>query len=154
MRISIRRAARTACTVVTATAALLGVAAAAAPGASAVAGDPYTCDTYTVSFAASHSASMKISAWIPYSNGIYSKDCTLRMNDQGGGVKALQRSLRHCYQQQIADDGFFGPATFAALKNAQSRLAGVAADGKYEFYTARAIKFPYFTPTGAFYSCR
>ncbi|NYV72790.1 peptidoglycan-binding protein [Streptomyces sp. UH6] len=97
---------------------------------------------------------MQVSAWIPYSNGIYSTECTLRMNDQGGGVRALQRSLKYCYQQNIAVDGNFGPATFTALKNAQSKLAGVASDGVYGYYTGRAIKFPYFTPTGAFYTCR
>ncbi|WP_246212198.1 peptidoglycan-binding domain-containing protein [Streptomyces abyssomicinicus] len=154
MHLSIRRAIRTAGTVVAATVALLGAAATAAPGASAAAGDPYTCDTYEARFMASHSATMKVSAWIPYSFGIYSTECTLRQNDQGSGVRALQRSLKYCYQQNIAVDGSFGPATFIALKNAQSKLAGVDSDGVYGYYTGRAIKFPYFTPTGAFYTCR
>ncbi|MFD7702816.1 peptidoglycan-binding protein [Streptomyces caelestis] len=153
MHISIRRAIRTAGTVVTATVALLGAAATAAPGASAAVGDPYTCDTLAIASTASHSQSMDVQAWIPYSNTLGSQ-CTLRMNDQGGGVRALQRSLRYCYQQNIAVDGSFGPATFTALKNAQAKIGGLAVDGVYGYYTGRAIKFPYFTPTGAFYMCR
>lgn len=152
MLISTRRALRNAAAVVTATAALFTGAAIVAPGASALPGDPYTCDTWIGVFSASHSATMRVSADIPYSNGIYSKQCTLVKNDRGGGVTALQKSLKHCYKQNIAIDGSFGPATFTALKNAQ-KSHGLSADGAYGYYTSRTLKFPYFTPTGAFYNC-
>ncbi|NEC24251.1 peptidoglycan-binding domain-containing protein [Streptomyces parvus] len=152
MLTSTRRAIRNAGTVVTVMAALLTAAATAAPGAAALPGDPYTCDTWSVSFAPSHSQNMRVSAKIPYSNGIYSEQCTLVKNDRGSGVTALQLSLKNCYRQAIAVDGSFGPATFTALKNAQRSL-GLSVDGAYGYYTSRAMKFPYFTPTGAFYNC-
>jgi hypothetical protein len=48
----------------------------------------------------------------------------------GWGVVALQQSLKNCYGQSIVVDGDFGPATKAALRNAQ-RIHRIPDDGQY-----------------------
>jgi peptidoglycan hydrolase-like protein with peptidoglycan-binding domain len=46
------------------------------------------------------------------------------------GVGVLQETLKRCYGQSIEPDGYFGPATSAALKNAQ-RIHSIPEDGAY-----------------------
>ncbi|MGX2993202.1 peptidoglycan-binding domain-containing protein [Streptomyces sp. JNUCC 64] len=67
--------------------------------------------------------------------------CVLRQGATGGGVEALQTTLHYCYgATNLAVDGQFGPATAAALKNAQ-RIANVTADGVYGPNTRDALRW-------------
>jgi peptidoglycan hydrolase-like protein with peptidoglycan-binding domain len=61
-------------------------------------------------------------------------------NNMSGGVWALQRALVHCYQQNIAIDGEFGPLTQAALRRAQERM-GADPDGGYGPQTRNLMLF-------------
>jgi peptidoglycan hydrolase-like protein with peptidoglycan-binding domain len=52
----------------------------------------------------------------------------------------LQITLRNCYNQDIAADGYFGGATSRALANAQA-AAGAGADGLYGPESRRKLKW-------------
>ena len=66
-----------------------------------------------------------------------STTCWMARGSSSAGVSALQKTLIECYDQRIAVDGSFGPATQQALKNAQAatnRSAGrtvITVDGSY-----------------------
>lgn len=71
-------------------------------------------------------------------------NCYLRNGDYDNwGVVALQNMLIKCYGQSIARDGDFGPATEAALKNAQ-RIMGLDDDGIYGWDTYRGVMWPFY----------
>ncbi|MFE6475663.1 peptidoglycan-binding domain-containing protein [Streptomyces rochei] len=74
--------------------------------------------------------------------------CVLSTGNQGNGVRALQESLRGCYQRNIAIDGVFGPATREALLQVQ-RTVGAATDGVYGPETRRKMKW--LTASGCVY---
>ncbi|NEC07489.1 peptidoglycan-binding domain-containing protein [Streptomyces sp. SID7909] len=149
MRNTALRTLSTTATVIAATAALLGTVA---PSASAATGDPYFCNATYRYFNSANAQHIPTYADAPYSYGFYTTECKLRKGDKGSGVKALQRSLKKCYKQNIAIDGSFGPATFTALKNAQKKL-GLTADGVYGYNTSRAMNWPYFAPGGVLFAC-
>lgn len=70
-----------------------------------------------------------------------SLNCYMHQYKQSGsGVLRLQQALTFCYGQNIAWDGIFGPATAAALANAQ-RAEGITADGKYGPQTRDALRW-------------
>jgi peptidoglycan hydrolase-like protein with peptidoglycan-binding domain len=70
------------------------------------------------------------------------RDCTMRRGYMNNwGVVVLQRALQRCYGQRIAIDGDFGPATAAALRNAQ-RLHHLAVDSVYGPRTRLAMHWP------------
>jgi murein L,D-transpeptidase YcbB/YkuD len=67
-------------------------------------------------------------ASIPARSG--SVSCLLSRGNAGSAVKSLQRTLNRCFSAGLAVDGAFGPATEAALKNAQG-VVGTTKDGVY-----------------------
>jgi peptidoglycan hydrolase-like protein with peptidoglycan-binding domain len=68
-------------------------------------------------------------------------NCYMHQYKQSGsGVTRLQHALWFCYGQDIEFDGVFGPATAAALANAQ-RAEGITADGKYGPQTRNALRW-------------
>lgn len=69
--------------------------------------------------------------------------CILGRGDVSAAVSVLQSDLIQCYQARINQDADFGPATMAALKNAQAR-EGVTADGVYGPVTLSALHWPEF----------
>jgi peptidoglycan hydrolase-like protein with peptidoglycan-binding domain len=77
-----------------------------------------------------------------------SRLCWMSLNNESGGVSALQRGLRYCYAQDIAIDGNFGPRTRDALRRVQGRV-GAQQDGVYGPETARKMKFSHITSTSA-----
>jgi len=78
--------------------------------------------------------------------------CVLSQGDNNNwGVVALQNALRECYNQNIALDGDFGPATRQALVNAQTWEVYVygeriAIDGIYGPDTKSAMLWPFYVP--------
>jgi len=73
-----------------------------------------------------------------------SLNCYMHQYKQSGsGVRRLQEALTFCYRQDIAWDGVFGPATAAALANAQ-RAEGIPADGKYGPQTRDSMRWNLF----------
>jgi hypothetical protein len=60
--------------------------------------------------------------------------CTMKIKTQGGGVKALQDAINHCYISLLKDplktDGDWGVKTDAAYKLVQEKI-GVPTDGTY-----------------------
>ncbi|MEU6008604.1 peptidoglycan-binding domain-containing protein [Streptomyces sp. NPDC047453] len=61
-------------------------------------------------------------------------------------VKVVQESLYACYQQNIARDGDFGPATEQAVKNAQTKINQtfgkvLSVDGRFGPITSSYFKF-------------
>lgn len=79
-----------------------------------------------------------------WADNVSSTSCTLREGDNTRAVKRLQATLDACYNQGIAIDGDFGPATRRALENAQTwervvRGRPVATDGVYGPQTRNAL---------------
>lgn len=78
----------------------------------------------------------------------HSRDCMLREGEHGlEAVATLQYALHKCYGQDIARDGDFGPATKAALINAQTwerYVLGekITVDGVYGPKTGAAMRWP------------
>ncbi|GAB4002869.1 hypothetical protein GCM10029992_42420 [Glycomyces albus] len=74
--------------------------------------------------------------------------CHLSPGDHNWGVVALQNTLIECYRQDIALDGRYGPATKAALINAQTweraRGKDIAVDGLYGPQSRKAMEWPYY----------
>jgi peptidoglycan hydrolase-like protein with peptidoglycan-binding domain len=98
----------------------VGVANAAAP-----AGLP-TCqgDTFQSVF-------NDVIADIPTTVNNGSDFCLMSLGSFGSGVHALQDTLNHCYpNNNLTEDGNFGPLTRQALENAQS-AAHITVDGVY-----------------------
>ncbi|MFI6025000.1 peptidoglycan-binding protein [Amycolatopsis magusensis] len=79
-------------------------------------------------------------------------DCTLRQGDSGPGVFVLQDALRRCYNQQIAQDAQYGPATRNAVQNVQN-FHGLVTDGTYGPHTRVAMAWGKYTTGGAFVGC-
>ena len=82
-------------------------------------------------------------AEVPAVQSTGSVACLLGRGDVSGAVSVLQGDLIQCYQSRISQDADFGPATMAALKNAQAR-EGVTADGVYGPVTLSALHWPEF----------
>ena len=76
-----------------------------------------------------------------------SKECILNFGSQGIAVVVLQEAAVHCYNQEIAVDGKFGPATKEAVKNVQRKIneesswANIAVDGAYGPQTRAHMRF-------------
>lgn len=130
-------------------AALIGASVALAPSAAA-ADDPYFCNTYYADTSSDNANHVIETVKIPMSWG-FGYNCKLHQGDHGSGVSALQLTLKKCYGQSIAVDGSFGPATFAALKKAQTKM-GVASDGVYGYNTRMAMKWAHMAGT-TLYKC-
>ncbi|MFF5338342.1 hypothetical protein [Streptomyces sp. NPDC013181] len=62
---------------------------------------------------------------------------------------STRRAIRSVGSVATATAALLGATMFAAPASSAS-----ASGGAYGSYTGRAIKCPYFTPTGAFYTCR
>lgn len=65
--------------------------------------------------------------------------------------------MRISTRRAVRNVGSVATATAAPLGAtmvAASASSASASGGAYGYCTGRAIKFPYFTPTGAFYTCR
>ncbi|MCG3040535.1 peptidoglycan-binding domain-containing protein [Streptomyces fenghuangensis] len=114
------------------TAGLLGVSAAAAPSANA-AGACTTSNTFK--------NAMGYTLYVPtgYPGGI-GTSCVLSRGSSGSAVRALQWTLKKCYDSTIVVDGVFGAHTESVLKRAQSYY-GAAPDGVYGPETYRKILF-------------
>jgi peptidoglycan hydrolase-like protein with peptidoglycan-binding domain len=83
-------------------------------------------------------------AWVPATAG-GDTSCTLYQGlPYNMGVQTLQYSLNTCYAMGLVPDGYFGPATKAALKEVQRRI-GVTDDGVYGVYTRDRLRFEPFT---------
>jgi hypothetical protein len=63
-------------------------------------------------------------------NNTHNDNCDLGVGNDSNAVGWLQFDLNQCYDQSIAQDNIFGPATKEALQDAQAE-AGVAQDGVY-----------------------
>jgi hypothetical protein len=84
-----------------------------------------------------------------WADRLSSTHCNLRQGDATRAVKRLQATLDTCYNQGIAIDGQFGPATRRALENAQTwervvRGRPVATDGVYGPQTRDAMHWSAF----------
>ncbi|MER7587934.1 peptidoglycan-binding domain-containing protein [Micromonospora sp. NPDC127501] len=64
--------------------------------------------------------------------------CGMAQGANSAAVKTLQQTLKYCYNQNIAIDSDFGPATKTALRNAQ-RSEGITADGVYGTQTRNTL---------------
>ena len=74
------------------------------------------------------------------SNGSDNFDCIDGIGNSGPAVKEIQRSLNHCYGQNLTVDAQYGTQTSNAMKVAQRRLGLPASeqDGIYGPITRRA----------------
>lgn len=70
-----------------------------------------------------------------------SNSCFLAQGDVSGAVQSLQEALVGCNGQNIAIDGDFGPATFAAVKAVQKKY-GLTQDGVYGSNTRDKMYWP------------
>jgi murein L,D-transpeptidase YcbB/YkuD len=68
-------------------------------------------------------------------------DCYMGRGAHSSAVGALQYAMNRCYQQGLAVDNDFGPATQAALRRVQGRV-GVKQDGGYGKITRHAMRWP------------
>jgi len=66
-------------------------------------------------------------------------DPTLRENDSGPEVQQLQRALNLALGLSLVEDGDYGPATSAGVRQLQT-TAGIAADGIYGSASAAALR--------------
>jgi peptidoglycan hydrolase-like protein with peptidoglycan-binding domain len=73
----------------------------------------------------------------------------VRRGDCGPGVQQVQQLLRDRWGYTIAADGQFGPATDAAVRDFQTNVMGVAADGLVGPITWVALNSDDFDPSGA-----
>lgn len=123
----------------------VGLTVAAASPASAAAP---LCNTFVNHFAGVYKWSVPV-----YRNAAGNNEpkCVMgaAYNSNGSHVSVLQFTLRNCYGQNIAVDGDFGPATAAALANAQ-RFHGVNDDGVYGPMTASVLAWDS-NPNGRFF---
>ncbi|KAI9147506.1 peptidoglycan-binding protein [Paramyrothecium foliicola] len=79
------------------------------------------------------------------SDGSSITDCTLRENNSGAGVKALQIAHNKCYTNKdtprLDEDGKFGPKTETALREMQRYEGGLTVDGVYGPKTSKRLRF-------------
>jgi peptidoglycan hydrolase-like protein with peptidoglycan-binding domain len=76
------------------------------------------------------------------------RDCMLSTTaGSGAPVQVLQSALATCYQQPVAADGVYGPATAAAVQAVQG-LHGLPADGTFGESTSEAMLWPTTTSSG------
>ncbi|MBT3151501.1 peptidoglycan-binding protein [Streptomyces sp. CHD11] len=92
------------------------------------------------------------------SNGSKNRNCVLSQGNQGTGVKWLQYTLNVCYDQGLAADGIFGPATRTAVRNVQSYLkrtknSAVVVDGVFGPQTSKHMSWGYYTDNGGWMHC-
>ncbi|WP_079050928.1 peptidoglycan-binding domain-containing protein [Streptomyces sp. NRRL F-5122] len=80
------------------------------------------------------------------------RQCHLQQGLVGGGVGELQRNLNRCYNQGLALDSNYGPATARAVRNVQSRL-GISVDGIFGPQTSSAMVWAKFDSAGNYYGC-
>ena len=74
-------------------------------------------------------------------------NCRLAYGNQAFGVKALQDSLRSCYNQNIAVDGIFGTQTRQAVINVQN-FHHLTSDGVFGPATSNAMVWPKYNYSG------
>jgi peptidoglycan hydrolase-like protein with peptidoglycan-binding domain len=71
------------------------------------------------------------------SNGSGNFDCIVGLNDVSNAVKQLQISMNDCYprviEQQLAEDGHYGPLTKEAMQDVQAAL-GIPPSGQDGVY--------------------
>jgi murein L,D-transpeptidase YcbB/YkuD len=80
-------------------------------------------------------------------------NCVLGVGNQGAGVKALQKSIKYCYNSSIVVDGDYGPATKSAVIAIQKSL-GLTQDGVYGPQTRSAMNWIYIQErTGTPFTC-
>lgn len=108
---------------------LVGVLAAQMMAAAAKA-DPATSAVAICSYHTSVTGELGGSIRVPATSSGSSTYCNLRRGNFTRGVAILQQTLREIYDQPIAVDQDFGPATEQALKNVQRRFK-ITADGVY-----------------------
>jgi hypothetical protein len=66
--------------------------------------------------------------WVPSYNGNF--NCIVGPGNGGSAVADLQTAMNHCYAQNLAVDGIYGPRTTEAMQDAQADLR-VTQDGVY-----------------------